>query len=588
MAYSIHKISENIYLIVIYIINVMNLLTRMLPSRRKRSALIRYDSVECYDSPEPSKKSSFWQNYCGRTTLTNDSSQNNRNKYHSITIILLTTLICILFLLISAINFRRSTKDIAQINSIRLDVESLFGHVEKIQALLHELTASIKFINSNYSIDIYNSEVLIKRSNTDHIFDEKHGHEEHESDHERDEIIHHEIEDHRNLTDLELTSIVTEVKFYSKTVYELSAHKVELLQSTSTLIGWQNVAAIHFLILAEDEATFCRAIGNLYFLRGYLYPTELLLFTQHSSRHQLYLTAAEKYSSFIRNYLQFQFNDTLKDIVNQEIIKVMSNRHHPPTTELLSRWNVLISLYLQTLTTLSYQLRDQINNDTTISVRNIKIINNQQILILISALIVGILVIIMTSGMQREIHRQVSRFREQLGDIEYQRSRTDQLLHQLLPCTVAEQLKLGKAVIAESFDDVTVYISDIVGFTVICHTTKPVQVVYMLNAIYTLFDRIVDRYQVYKTETIGDAYMVASGVPQRLSDRKHTTEIAKMAMEILTSMERIKIPHAPVDQLRMRIGIHTGQKIFSSFTAFIDMNYLQNLHSKRRGYRITL
>ncbi|EDV27242.1 uncharacterized protein TRIADDRAFT_5829, partial [Trichoplax adhaerens] len=136
--------------------------------------------------------------------------------------------------------------------------------------------------------------------------------------------------------------------------------------------------------------------------------------------------------------------------------------------------------------------------------------------------------------------------------------RTDQLLHQLLPSAVAEQLKLGKVVIAEAFDDVTIYISDIVGFTHICHSTTPVRVVYMLNAIYTLFDRIVDRYHVYKTETIGDAYMVASGVPKRLAEKKHAVEIAQMAMEILTNMRRINIPHVPVEQLQMRIGIHTG------------------------------
>ncbi|XP_065323729.1 atrial natriuretic peptide receptor 1-like [Gordionus sp. m RMFG-2023] len=140
-------------------------------------------------------------------------------------------------------------------------------------------------------------------------------------------------------------------------------------------------------------------------------------------------------------------------------------------------------------------------------------------------------------------------------DFAKEKERVDLYLFEILPKPIAMDLKMGIKVVPEEFRNVTVYFSDIVNFTHLSAISTPIEIVDFLSELYCCFDGIAEKLDVYKVETIGDAYMVVSGLPKRNGNR-HVREICRFALAIRDNISHIK--HPKDDKLEIRIGIHTG------------------------------
>ncbi|CEF62875.1 Atrial natriuretic peptide receptor 1 [Strongyloides ratti] len=146
---------------------------------------------------------------------------------------------------------------------------------------------------------------------------------------------------------------------------------------------------------------------------------------------------------------------------------------------------------------------------------------------------------------------------ERMKELIEEKKKADILLYRMLPKTVADKLKLGQTVQPESFESVTIFFSDVVSFTTLCSKSTPLQVVTLLNELYTTFDAIIDENGVFKVETIGDGYLCVSGLPVR-NGNEHAKHIADMSFGFLRSLKTFRVPHIKDGRINIRIGIHTG------------------------------
>jgi class 3 adenylate cyclase len=138
----------------------------------------------------------------------------------------------------------------------------------------------------------------------------------------------------------------------------------------------------------------------------------------------------------------------------------------------------------------------------------------------------------------------------QQREIEREKEKSERLLLNVLPQTIAARLKEREERIAERFDEATVLFADIVGFTPLSASMEPEQIVALLDDLFTKFDALAERHGLEKIKTIGDAYMVVGGVPQPRAD--HAEAVAQMALEMVSAVAGHRAG------LSVRVGVHSG------------------------------
>lgn len=141
-----------------------------------------------------------------------------------------------------------------------------------------------------------------------------------------------------------------------------------------------------------------------------------------------------------------------------------------------------------------------------------------------------------------------------LQKLKAEQEKSERLLLSILPQPVAEQLKQTQSTIAESFAEATVLFADIVNFTAISAHRSPIEMVSLLNHIFSAFDQLAEIHQLEKIKTIGDSYMAVGGIPLPRAD--HAEAVADMALDMQTAISKFNVETG--ESFSIRIGISTG------------------------------
>ncbi len=155
----------------------------------------------------------------------------------------------------------------------------------------------------------------------------------------------------------------------------------------------------------------------------------------------------------------------------------------------------------------------------------------------------------------RRVFMQRQMIETQMEELDFERAKSEELLLNILPSSIANRLKSSVGAIADGFPEVTVLFADIVGFTKLSSRLSPEELVRGLNEMFSTFDDLAETLGVEKIKTIGDAYMAVAGLR---GDRDHASRIAAMALGMVAGVAKFNRFDEPI---RIRIGIHTGPAV---------------------------
>jgi adenylate cyclase len=167
--------------------------------------------------------------------------------------------------------------------------------------------------------------------------------------------------------------------------------------------------------------------------------------------------------------------------------------------------------------------------------------------------------VLLSARIEASLERKRLRDREQafLNQLKAEKDKTESLLFNIMPETIIRRIRQGEVKIADRFTDATILFSDLVGFTGLANRCSPSRIVEILNYLFSAFDALANRLKLEKIKTIGDAYMVAGGLPEE--NPRHAIVVAHMALGMLEIVQETGKRFD--EKLEVRIGIHSGEVV---------------------------
>lgn len=370
--------------------------------------------------------------------------------------------------------------------------------------------------------------------------------------------FHEHLKVHRNYVGEDCTSGEPngQIQFYTHPISLMLDWFFDTIKNTSQEINVDMIGYYMFLT-GKDKIGIERALGGSFFAKGQFNNTNLVYYANHSILGGEYLKSSGMLMPEISMELDQNVNDDLLASIEKNRSVIFTNKASNGSAQKGEDWFDLMTKYLNKLFKVQNNAGDILRKRLEDTKKSKKSDLAMRLSFLIFAFLLIPFLVISVYRMTGTIQNYTFKLAQKTLELQEEKRRADTLLYQMFPHSVAEMLKKKQQVPAEYFKSVTIFFSDIVGFTEMCSVMTPLQVTGMLDAVYGVFDERINTYDVYKVETIGDAYMVASGLPER-NGIQHVDQIARMALDLLTAVDEMELPQFSTGKLSVRIGINTG------------------------------
>ncbi|CAO1407946.1 unnamed protein product [Diamesa hyperborea] len=365
------------------------------------------------------------------------------------------------------------------------------------------------------------------------------------------------LNDFRSQINSTENSVIDVMLWYMAVNNAMLDHLTKQIKESDKSGVWRYLIGFKNLLKGIECIGVSAVYGINYYGRGYLKQDRYINYLKYDVLGKDLLNSSLNYVPSLKKVYKNLTNSMANygRIKNRQTIAVNANRQ-PNVDDAIKYYDSMTS-YIEKLRQLHTELRKEIKNEVNSFLDDASEKEAIGIGILVTVLFVSPIIIILVRNAVATIQLYSMNLAKKAKELKNEKRKSDSLLFQMLPTSVAIKLKQTHQVPAEYYESVTIYFSDIVGFTEIASFCSPLEVVSFLNSIYRVFDERIECYDVYKVETIGDAYMVCSGLPVR-NGKKHVSEISTMALDLLHASSYFKVPHRSNETIQIRSGIHTG------------------------------
>ncbi|XP_012274862.1 uncharacterized protein LOC105696740 [Orussus abietinus] len=345
---------------------------------------------------------------------------------------------------------------------------------------------------------------------------------------------------------------------YNGIIADMLNYLTKQIKETDNTGVWRYLVALKKLLWSLEYLGIASVDGINYFANGVLARDLHVHYVRYDTLSRDLLTL----SLTVVPSLKPLYVELTRTMLNYGRLKmrrdeILRNKNRQPSVDDTVAYFETLATYTDELRKLQLELHHNVRTYVNAILKEVSSKEGTNIAIVVLLLIVAPVTVILVRNAVETIKMHAANLAQKSRELKREKKKSDTLLFQMLPQSVAQQLKQIQQAPAEYYEAATVYFSDIIGFGSITAEVSPFEAVTLLNSIYKLFDSRIDCYDVYKVETVGCSYMVASGAPIRNGD-KHASEIATLALDLLSASSFFQIPKRPGVHIQLRSGVHTG------------------------------